>query len=308
MGTIAVPTSGSISINFTTSHLSLYGPHSIIGRSIAVRNSSDGMGVSCATIRPNKATLVSAAQALGPLKGWIYFEQVAMLPTATTTVIIDVLLDNATGIQPQNSTSASWFITTVCANSTASQLPIYDPFDAAGGSLCGSDSYLCAVGDLSGKHGNISLTAGMQVVTDVQLPLSGSFGITGLYVLINIPGMVSSCLPIQSLPPRTAGVDGLLVNEIVGPLTNLSSAPSSNILIFQATPWDAPVVSVDQTLQNSSSLVLGSLPILTALSGYGENVCDLVGNVFGESMQSCSGNCHSWDQFTVCMFINAYEM
>ncbi len=258
---------GTANATWELSSLGLFGASSIYGRSVVVLDSIGNI-MSCATITPPGPTITFAAQIANGLEGWVYFEQDASLPTALTTIRVnlDWKLNQAF------TSSLYWAVTTTCSAST-----VFDPFQEP---TCVAP-YFCAVGDLSGKHGNVRVnkTLATTVFNDVRLPLTGDFSIAGQYLLMQsaLSGQVW-CGQIKPVPQRAAT---LTIN-------------GSSVLARQTVPWAPVEIAVDLALVNMS---VTAVPIL--LSSPGEAVCDLA-EMYGPFFpNACRGACRTWDQFYV---------
>ncbi|KAK3705662.1 hypothetical protein QZH41_000944 [Actinostola sp. cb2023] len=86
---------------------------------------------------------------------------------------------------------------TSCSNVTIGD--VYDPTNSASGSCSTSQKQKCAIGDISGKFGNINQTSSKNNFNDSNLPLSGKNGIYGrTLVFTTTSGVAKACALVTS--------------------------------------------------------------------------------------------------------------
>lgn len=169
--------------------LTLFGPKSIAGRSVVIHRNEDGNPRwVCADIGyPREVTTVVAnfasSDGIAGVKGKITLKQLADDPNTETSVLVDLqYADEAAAPtdghkwhvhqEPVRDSGAS-------ACDVASTGGHYNPNDvdlavySCDGSSFNAAIGTCEVGDLSGKHGALSLDGSKAFYTDMNLPLSG---------------------------------------------------------------------------------------------------------------------------------------
>jgi hypothetical protein len=246
--------------------LTLFGDASIIGRSIVLVDPS-GTPVSCATITRTAPTILLGTQiTTSRLNGIVFFEQQSTDVDALTSITLNLTSSDV---------AWWWSIVTMCS----SAMP-YDPFQSGG--IC-SNTYSCAVGDLAGKHGNLTASQGSIVAlyNDVRLPLSGLYAISQRFLkLVSDSGAVV-CSPIVAIPARTAVV----------------AFSGLNVGITQGSPWAPALLTINASL--AGNLSISTFPSIT--SSFGENVCQLLDVYSPFKPNPCLGACLTGDGFRVCM-------
>jgi len=197
----------SVTKTFEDDELTLFGPQSIIGRSIVIhRNENGNPRWVCADIGyPREVKTVVAdffgSDGTGGVEGTITLKQVADAPDSETSVLVDLrYADEAAA----TTVSHKWHVhqelvreAGADACGAASTGGHWNPNDldiAAGVYSCDGSSFeravdTCEVGDLSGKHGGLSLdssaSGGKVFYTDVNLPLSGPNSVAGRSIVVH---------------------------------------------------------------------------------------------------------------------------
>ncbi|XP_022094455.1 uncharacterized protein LOC110981293 isoform X2 [Acanthaster planci] len=169
-------------------NLALEGPRSIIGRSLVVHKSADGSRWVCATLhrKTHPDDFIVTAKAVvtaTDYTGYAILSQTRYHTGALgdTTVEFGVLSNvaemdtfywNFRPVEPEDD---------ACTGSSSIFNPHKVSVNRDYGSQCDAKTQLrCAVGDMTGKHGNVSSIVKRTVYTDVNLPLSGQDSVLGL--------------------------------------------------------------------------------------------------------------------------------
>lgn len=182
---------GKSSANFTASDprfLPLTGPLQLTSRTIVVHRTNDSRWLCSplvqttagSTIQVTAVALLNSTQ----LTGRVTMQQPSINSLSPTTLLVELQAATPTGRKRRQTTTDiySWYISSspVPANGDCSGLSASDPNQktaAAGyGLRCSpSTQVLCSSSDLTGKHGNLSLSAAPRFFfVDLNLPLSGS--------------------------------------------------------------------------------------------------------------------------------------
>ena len=227
--------------------LTLYGQNSIMGRSIVIHR-ADGSRWVCATIGyPASSVITAVATFAGPaVAGTITLRQVAEDPSAETTVFLDL----GRADRQQNSTRLSWQVSTMPVNGHSGHGPhcdptgsLYDPLEASNShnysSQCSAEQpLLCALGDLSGKHGHVEPPVKGRrkaFFVDPLLPLSGPYSVLRRPIVISSiqAGMTKlACANLMELLPRRVSAT-FDMKGVRGTATFL-----------QLSPWDTTEVKL----------------------------------------------------------------
>jgi len=188
---------------FNDSNLPLFGAQSVVGRSIVVHKKYKAERWACASIGwgfdPDEAREVRAIASFhhpdGFAWGYIRFSQVVYRDGSRTDTSMVVRLKYPGKTNKENTHGHAWSVYVNPVGHDAAVKPLNARCSAAGyrwnpthiqladpndhgfyGEECGSDYPLrCQVGDLSGRHGKISVGGKAYVYNDVNLPLSGDW-------------------------------------------------------------------------------------------------------------------------------------
>ena len=228
---------------FVDGELSLTGVYSILGRSLVIRKSG-GLTI-CATIGRNATMVTAVARLQGLISGEIYFRQSAVDSSSDSTIFVQLRGNIGGGMS-----SVSWSIheKRVPSNrqTTGTQCiatgAVFDP-DGAMQSVedyqqaCSSATpHNCSTGDLSGKHGLLSLNDTSQtqaLFTDSSLSLSGILTVIGRSLVVrNSTGQRIACGNIYALPMKSATA------------TFDYSGVQGTVQLSQRSPWDATTLHV----------------------------------------------------------------
>jgi Cu/Zn superoxide dismutase len=231
----------SVTKTFEDSDLTLFGPQSIIGRSIVIHRNEDGNPRwVCANIGyPREVKTVVAnflsSDGTGGVEGTITLKQVADASDSETSVLVDLWYADEVAA---TTTSHKWHVhqelvreAGADACEAASTGGHWNPNDldiAAGVYSCDGSSFeravdTCEVGDLSGKHGGLSLVSlasgGKVFYTDVNLPLSGPNSVAGRSIVVhadNLGGPRIACgslnmIDVQAVADGGSGDDNAAI-------------------------------------------------------------------------------------------------
>ena len=203
--------------------LSLTGVAGIGGRGLLMGPADNASNPSlCLSLQPVlpsslKATTLYANVHSNEISGRVTFWQSDEDLFSDTTISVDL---QAT-LSPSSPQNLTWILANSCSTND-----LYNPSSAcsaatsistyASCSMCGSGPLqrYCPIGDLTAKHGSLTLLPGViaRVVTDVTLPLRGPWGVLGLNLVFALPnGVPITCAPISLLTQDTniSGVEKL---------------------------------------------------------------------------------------------------
>ncbi|KAK3595909.1 hypothetical protein CHS0354_014750 [Potamilus streckersoni] len=260
--------------NYTDRNLPLFGVNSVVGRSIVIHKAPTGARWVCASLELQGAMTTAVATFTYPVIGHIILRQPKGDWFADTQVYVELNYGNS-AVQ---TTGHNWHIHMLQVgtdwsddNTTTSRCQSvqghYNPYNVdlsvAGNysTQCSSKKqFRCEVGDLSGKHGSLSIRSSLggmfrAFYTDIQLPLTGPQSILGRSITIhtaNSGGGRLSCANIYELHELSAHVN------IWYPSTK-ASTPTGHILFQNPMPGImAGITDVNVHLRN----------LITGASGY----------------------------------------
>ncbi|XP_063963813.1 uncharacterized protein LOC129273265 [Lytechinus pictus] len=198
-----------ISTTYLDSTLSLFGPRSVSGRSVIVHRSDDGSRYRCSSLLPvlgdgdfriEAEVQINTPDVTGSfILGQTHFSNDRLSETTIQAQFspVDVLINDV----------YDWTIRTdsIPASSCPNANSIFNPNTVATAgdysSQCSIASQLrCQVGDLTGKNGNYSSYHGRALLTDTNLPLTGTSGVIGLPLYLESSDGNIVCGTIQPLP------------------------------------------------------------------------------------------------------------
>ncbi|CAG2196972.1 unnamed protein product [Mytilus edulis] len=206
--------------NYTDYNLPLFGTNSVIGRSIVVHYGNGSRWV-CATIEYIGTTVTGLTTFTYPVIGYIAFKQPTDIDIELADTMIYVYVDY--GNNSSRSVDHKWHVhvgkvgsdALISSGRCSSVEGHYNPYsvDLTGNynPECNPNNPLrCEVGDMSGKHGKISVrstsgTIQRNFFTDFDLPLTGDLKILGRSVVIHAAdsgGGRLSCADIHTIPNR----------------------------------------------------------------------------------------------------------
>ncbi|XP_051978260.1 uncharacterized protein LOC127639949 [Xyrauchen texanus] len=185
-------------------NMPLSGLNSIIGRSLVIHY-LNGSRMRCADISAENYTdgyLVTAkATFSNAVTGTVTMSQQSFPDGSYSDMILEV---DVRASQSFNVTEASWYIAEDPVGSSRSTCPeeMYNPFDMiAENTSCSQVSSLsCEVGDLTGRHGSISLLK-RQVYNDINLQLTGDFTVVQRSLVLRLSNSTTACADILPASP-----------------------------------------------------------------------------------------------------------
>ena len=237
---------------YNDTNLPLFGYDSIVGRSIVVHKKFKGQRWACASIGwgfdPDEAKEVRAIASFHHPKGfawgYIRLRQVVYRDGSTTDTSMEVRLKYpgktnkdttydhhwSVFVNPVSHDAAVEFHNARCSAAgyrwNPTHIQLADPNDHGFyGEQCGPDQPLrCMVGDLSGRHGKLTVGGKAYVVNDPNLPLTGDWfqSAIGKSIVINEP---------NGAPERMACANIEEEKEIVK-FATIESKPSFNLASF----------------------------------------------------------------------------
>ncbi|XP_011270085.1 hypothetical protein CAOG_08503, partial [Capsaspora owczarzaki ATCC 30864] len=202
--------------------VTLFGPRSIMGRSVVVHLASSARWV-CASIGyPKQVKVVRADFTGSPVSGSITLRQSVEDPDGETTILTNLVRTDG-GALSQN----PWHVHILpVAPDCASTTGHYNPYTAALGLCSPQEPYLCELGDLANRQGYLGLSTagGKSMLVDTFLPLSGPTSVTDRSIVIHdatTPTIRIACATLSYVTPRivTAVFDGANTNGVTGTIT-----------------------------------------------------------------------------------------
>lgn len=226
----------------------LSGTTSIEGRSFLLTN-DDSLTV-CATIESDEEYITAFAHFPANIGGTMIFRQRAADSSADTTIYYKLFHT----VENKPTTALKWQInsgvvamdinahTSIANRCGTSVGDLYNPTSSAGSGCAVSSHVSCKVGDLSGKHGDITLnsvgnTRGF--FPDLNLPLSGTNSVIGKTILFKFGDSNYACANIVEYPVMSA-------------VSKFSNDGVTGLISFsQRSPYDVTTIRVNlQNLEN----------------------------------------------------------
>ena len=190
--------------NYTNQNLMIpiRGPYSIMGRTLVLYSGETPKA--CALITPVQSMMTAVADFRAPVAGSIYLRQVD--ENSDTTVFADVFFVDGT----QSQREFVWQIQT--SSSCKNVRESFNP-DNNDGKNCNQTRHEnCSIGDLSSKHGNITVSMATNghskakaAFTDTNLPLSGANSVIGKTIVLfsrNDTQKPYACAMIMKVKPK----------------------------------------------------------------------------------------------------------
>ncbi|KAG7492597.1 hypothetical protein MATL_G00016460 [Megalops atlanticus] len=191
---------------YTDTNMPLSGPNSIVGRSLVIHY-SNGTRMQCANISADEMSdgqlLSATAEFSGTLMGTVTLSQ-WIFPDGSYSDLI--LVVDVHALQ-RAVTEASWYIHDLQSSDEGQCSGVggrFNPFGmTVGSSSCSPDHPLnCEVGDLTTKHGLVSLTQ-RQLFTDTTLQLSGDFTAVHRSIVLRNDSGLLACANVLPQSPST---------------------------------------------------------------------------------------------------------
>lgn len=231
----------SITANFTHQGLTIpiRGPKSIMGRTLVLYNGATPKA--CALIAPVQPMLTAVAVFHAPVAGSVYLRQVN--ESSDTTVFVNLFYVNSA----QSSTQFAWQINQGLASC---EIPgeIFNPSNADGRNCTKNKQEECPIGDLTSKHGNITISMATQgqskskaAFTDSNLPLSGVNSVVGETIVLFSNGDFQkpfACAKIMKVKPR-------VLNAAFKP--SVHDGIGGNFKFIQPSPFDPTTTEINLT-------------------------------------------------------------
>uniref|UniRef100_UPI0037E7C537 uncharacterized protein cusr n=1 Tax=Semicossyphus pulcher TaxID=241346 RepID=UPI0037E7C537 len=247
---------------FKDQNMPMTGPNSIVGRSV-VLHYTNGSRMQCADIvadtNPDGESIIAKAVFNTSVTGTVMMRQV-MYPCGTRSDLkIEVEFKSA----PRESTTAFMVIkdnrvgaSNFCANVGG----VFNPFNMTLKSTsCSAESPLsCAVGEISGRHGNISLNQ-RQVFSDSVLTLSGDNTVVHKSLVLKNGDTIIACADILPESPSAGqtfpSVSNFSRHEFRSNVADVLKVPRSRITILPGSPR----ASANGTCQTVDYMVSGNI-------------------------------------------------
>ncbi|KAM9493279.1 uncharacterized protein cusr [Clarias gariepinus] len=187
-------------------NMPLSGLNSIVGRSLVIHY-KNGSRMQCADITAMNSSdrhwIIAKAIFNNSVKGTVTLSQQCFLDGSFSdvTLLVDLKASNAVNVP-----NVSWYITESSVKDMVAGCPghggTYNPFNmTAQSSNCSPLTYLaCEVGDLTSKHGAVSLSQ-RQLFTDAQLQLAGDYTVVYRSLILRAGNKTIDCADIVPESP-----------------------------------------------------------------------------------------------------------
>ena len=259
--------SSLVTVTFTDNNLSLYGVHSIVGRSVVIHRSNGARWV-CANIEYPSDVTVAYSPFRANMIGDIFFIE-PYSPLNLTTVFVQLSYGS------ENSSLHRWYVHNNPIGSDGNCIDAGDDYNPRGITIGSSDYQYCSssnqtaceVGDLGGKSSLLDFNNGLLMLfyTDINLPVRNNRlneTILGRSVVIHAkmsnPARIA-CANLLEYSPRIAsvmfqedGVIGQIVFEQLSPFSPTVVKIKLSGLSFKAEDYHVHEFPVDETIQGRS--------------------------------------------------------
>ncbi|GMT35275.1 hypothetical protein PFISCL1PPCAC_26572, partial [Pristionchus fissidentatus] len=155
---------GKNTSTYTVDEMLISGENSLLGTSLLLSHDSDFY---CGSFRFAGDTNRLVARIDGDLHGFVMMSQYAQTGEIPTEVTYSITRPNSSETE-----FLQWEVVSV-TNETCDDAPVFNPFELDVSGCSDDKPYLCAVGDLSSKDGDIS-TGTKQHLSVINLPISGT--------------------------------------------------------------------------------------------------------------------------------------
>ncbi|XP_078079317.1 uncharacterized protein cusr [Mustelus asterias] len=199
-----------LSANYTDQNLPLFGPHSVVSRSLVIYQ-TNGLRSQCANLHTTGGEYIQAKAVFrGMVKGTIILSQRVFADGSSYDTTMEIALEPA---EPNagGTDDLMWHVHTYqrqFSNNCSGVGGHYNPYNIDTGarylSSCSSAYPLhCEVGDLESKQGLLSLGK-RDLKTDVHLPLYGDFTVVGRSVVIHNKGPEKTLMDCADIVPQNS--------------------------------------------------------------------------------------------------------
>lgn len=226
--------------NFTNLSLiiPIKGPHSIMGRTLVLYSGETPKA--CALITPTRPMLTAVAAFKAPVAGVVYLRQADV--NSDTNVYVNLFYVN----DATSEEVFTWKIQDSASCGTVSA--IFNPYGTDNSNCSQMMHNNCSIGDLTSKHGNITLSMATKnqsktkaALIDSNLPLSGAKGVIGKVIALfssNDTLKPFACAKIMKVKPK-------VVRASFDP--NIHDGVGGYLRITQPSPFDPSITEVNLT-------------------------------------------------------------
>ncbi|XP_050951372.1 uncharacterized protein cusr [Labeo rohita] len=190
--------------HYMDSNMPLSGPNSIIGRSLVIHY-TNGTRMRCANISAEDSQdgnwVIAKAMFSNTVNGTVTMSQLTFPDGSYGDAMLEV---DVRASQSSNLAEASWYIADKPVGSDGTcpgEGETYNPFNMTNVTSCSQVRTLsCLVGDLTGRHGSISLTK-RQLYSDILLQLAGDFTVVKRSLVLRLSNTTTACADIHPESP-----------------------------------------------------------------------------------------------------------
>ncbi|KAM3623355.1 uncharacterized protein V6R79_010083 [Siganus canaliculatus] len=233
-----------IQADYQDPNMPLSGPYSVVGRSI-VFHYLNGSRMNCVNIVADTLAggqwTIAKAVFNGTVNGIVTMRQQMFPDGSSSDATLEVDLQSST--QTRQASNASLFITNMMVNDSqcTSMEDTFNPFNMTSmSSSCSLENPLsCVVGEISGRHGVVSLTQ-RQVFTDSLIQLSGDFTVVSRSLMLKDGDNVLGCADILPESPSAEqvfpNVDNFSRFEFRSRVANVLQMETARVTILPGSP------------------------------------------------------------------------
>ncbi|KTF72519.1 hypothetical protein cypCar_00041928 [Cyprinus carpio] len=190
-------------------NMPLLGPNGIIGRSLVIHY-ANGSRMRCADISaedsPDGNWVIAKAMFSSAVTGTVTMSQLSFPDGSYGDVMLEV---DVRASKSSNFAEASWYIADKPVGSDGTcpgEEEMYNPFNMTNMNNCSQVRALsCLVGDLTGRHGSISLTK-RQLYSDILLQLAGDFTVVQRSLVLRLNNTTTACADIHPESPSATQI------------------------------------------------------------------------------------------------------